>query len=106
MEVRVINERSSAVCSEADYVRVETWCDPEQNTVTLATIERVVHKPHPKPSGATQRVKTLVRKQPMHPDDAVGLARRYAESKKIPLVLTSTANLTAGDSRGAQKNSN
>jgi hypothetical protein len=107
MEVRVIKERSSAVCSEADYVRVQTWCDPEQDTVTLATIERVVHKAHRKPSSAAQRVKTLVQKQPMSPDDALGFATRYAESKKIPLVLASAENLTEiGNAGGDQKNSN
>lgn len=95
MEVRVIDERSSAQCSEADYVRVQTWCDPEQDTVTLATIERVVHKARVQPSGATQRVKTLVQKQPMSPDVALGLATRYAERKQIPLVLASADNLAA-----------
>jgi hypothetical protein len=89
MEVRIIDERSSAICSEADYVRVQTWNDPEQDTVTLATIERVVHRLCEQPSGETQRVKTLVQKQPMSPDDALGLATRYAERKKIRFVLAS-----------------
>lgn len=96
MEVRVIDERSSAACSEADYVRVETWCDPEQDTVTLATIERVVRKARAKRKGDSQRIKTLVRQLPMSPDEAVGLATRYAESKHIPLVLASTLSRVDG----------
>ena len=86
MEVRVIEERAPAVCAEADYVRVETWHDPEQDTVTL---ERVVRKALARPKGDPQRVKTLIRELPMSPDDALGLATRYAESKNIPLVLAS-----------------
>lgn len=91
MQVTVVNEQTSANLSEADYVRVRTWCDPAQDTVTLATIERVVHKSNPKPIGETQRIKTLVRRQQMSIDHALGLATRYAEAKKIRLVLAAVA---------------
>ena|SRR5690606_18134955 len=90
MEVRVISERSPAERPEADYVRVETWCDPEQDTVTLATIQRVVHKVRARSDGATQSVRTLVQQLPMTPDEALGFATRYAKRKKISLVLASS----------------
>jgi hypothetical protein len=94
MDVRVVHEAAAAECSEADYVRVSTWCDPEQDTVTLATIQRVVHR-HLDDARSTspervetQRVKTLISKQPMSPDHALGLARSYAQRKRISLVLS------------------
>lgn len=88
MEVKVVSGVSSTACPEADYVRVEICSDPEQDTVTLATIERVVHKSNAKPSGPMQRVKTLLQKQPMSLRDALGFATRYAERKQISLVLS------------------
>lgn len=88
MEVRIVSADSPAAAAETDYVRVETWCDPEQDTVTLATIERVVRKSQTRPEASAQRIKTLVQKLPMSPHDALGFARRYAERKKIGLVLT------------------
>lgn len=93
MEVKVVNETAPCACSEADYVRVEMWSDPEQDTVTLATIERVVKKSNVKPCSSPRRIKRLIHRQPMTPDDAVGFATRYAESKKIPLVLTATPTI-------------
>jgi hypothetical protein len=89
MEVRVVNDAAAAACPETDYVRVSAWCDPEQDTVTLATIQRVVYKPprdERQPRGP--RVKTLLAEHPMSPDDALYLARSYAERKQIPLVLS------------------
>jgi hypothetical protein len=91
MEVKVIDGRSSPTCAATDYVRVQTWCDPSQDTVTLATIERIVHKAATEPSGDSLRVKTLIQKQPMSMHAALGLATLYAEAKNIPLVLTSAA---------------
>lgn len=88
MGVRIISE-TPASCSEADYVQVSAWCDPEQDTVTLATIQRVVHKQQDgKPAATAKRVKTLIAKQPMSADLALGLARSYAERKGIGLVLS------------------
>ncbi len=88
MAVRIVEENASPSC-EADYVRVSAWCDPEQDTVTLATIQRVVHRDRDAPPAAcAQRIKTLVAEQPMSPDTALVLARSYAERKGIPLVVS------------------
>jgi hypothetical protein len=91
MEVRIVQDGTSGASAEADYVRVSAWCDPEQDTLTLATIQRVVHKGQDgmRPHGA-RRVKTLLAKQPMSPDDALVLAMSYAERKRIPVVVTCT----------------
>ena len=91
MDIKVINEGSSPACSEADYVHVQMWSDPEQDTLTLATIERVVRKSNVKPAAPARRVKTLVEKQPMSLDAAVGFATLYAASKKIQVVLTTAS---------------
>jgi hypothetical protein len=87
MEVRVVSAPPSATCAETDYVRVHTCSDPSDDTVTLATIERVVEKASAESRAkAPKRVKTLIMRRPMSPDEALGLATRYAERKKIPVV--------------------
>jgi hypothetical protein len=76
-------------CPETDYVRVHTYSDPMDDTITLATIERVVEKANAaatREPNATKRVKTLVTAAPMSPTDALVLATSYAERKKIPVV--------------------
>ncbi len=89
MSVRVVKALPSASCSEADYVRVYTCSDPGDDTVTLATIERIVDKPsipEDESPTLTKRVKTLIMRQPMPADVALELATSYAERKKIPVV--------------------
>jgi hypothetical protein len=70
-------------------VRVHTCSAPFDDTVTLATIERVVEKANPKlDEGETlvKRVKTVIMRQPMTPDEALELATSYAERKHIEVV--------------------
>ena len=86
MTVQVLDETQKPTSSAADYVRVETWFDPNA-TMTLATIERVVMRHAVKPSTPRERVKTLIERRPMSPEEALGFARIYAASKNIPLVL-------------------
>jgi hypothetical protein len=89
MEVRVVCAQPAPSCAETDYVRVSTCADPFDDTVTLATIERVIEKanaaatrqPH-----APRHIKTLLARRPMSPDEAIVLATSYAERKKIPVV--------------------
>jgi hypothetical protein len=88
MEVRVVREQPPETYGETDYVRVHTYHDPANDTVTLATIERVVDKTgdvaqRVKP---TLRVKTLIMRQPMSENAALTLATSYAQRKKIPVV--------------------
>ena len=82
MEVRIVRHEQVQRCPEGDYVRVCTSGDPNDDTVTLATIQRVVDK-SPK-----QYVKTLVMERPMSPDAALGFATCYAERKRISVVYT------------------
>ena len=76
-------------CHDSDYLCVSTCSDPNDDTVTLATIQRVVEKiddeQHRKPK---RNVKTLVMEAPMSPDAALGFATRYAERKQIPVIYT------------------
>ena len=86
MEVRVVHTLPACQRPGTDYVRVHTCTAPDDDTVTLATIERVVEKANPKPDEADTLVKTLIMRQPMTADEALELATSYAERKKIEVV--------------------
>jgi len=86
MNVKVIPDHNSRSHAGNDYVRVSTCTDPLDDTVTLATIERVVERACRRASTPPVRIKTLVMKQPMSQDEAMGLATCYAERKNIPVV--------------------
>jgi len=88
MTVRIVAERDSRECPSGDYVRVSTCSDPLDDTVTLATIQRFVEKEQPEGASSRVHVKTLVMKQPMSVDEALGFATCYAERKNIPVVYT------------------
>jgi hypothetical protein len=93
MEVRIVHREQELRYPETDYVRVCTTCDPTDDTVTLATIQRVVDKPDSAPASKPKRfVKTLVMERPMSPDAALGFATCYAERKKIPIVYVGAAS--------------
>jgi hypothetical protein len=89
MEVRVVEALPSQNFPEADYVHVHTYADPGDDTVTLATIERIVDKTkrtdQQSPTLA-KRIKTLIMRKPMSADVALDLATSYAERKGIPVV--------------------
>lgn len=84
MEVRVLHALPSSNCPENDYVRVQTHSDPFDDTVVLATIERVTDRI--KDGTIAKRIKALIVRHPMPVDAALGLATSYAERKHIPVV--------------------
>ena len=89
MSVKVVAEQSDCGAADEDFVRVRAHPDPSDDTVTLATIERVVERCVDGVDGEDEphwHIKTLVLDQPMTLDAAVGLATRYAERKGIPVV--------------------
>jgi hypothetical protein len=70
-------------------VRVHTCAAPDDDTVTLATIQRVVKKANAKKVEGRpllKWIKTLIMRLPMTADEALDLATSYAERKKIPVV--------------------
>ena len=85
MQVRVVCAPPNPSCTEQDYVRVQTCTDPSDDTVTLATIERVVDKAKGG-RGIVKRVKALITRQRMTPETALVLATSYAERKHIEVV--------------------
>jgi hypothetical protein len=88
MDVRVICALPPWNRPETDYVRVLTSPVADDDTVVLATIERVVDKDAGAPaerSQLTKRIKTLITRR-MTPNEALVLATSYAERKKIPVV--------------------
>lgn len=92
MEVRVLCALPSSNCPENDYVRVQTHSDPFDDTVVLATIERVTDRV--KDGAIAKRIKSLIVRLPMSPSAALGLATSYAERKHIPVVYAEST--TAG----------
>ena len=95
MGVRIVADDSLDECPTTDYVRVRTYPAPDDDTVTLATIQRFVEKTN----GESWKIRTLVAEQPMSADEAVGLATCYAERKHIPVVVRDRAEY--GDSADA-----
>jgi hypothetical protein len=89
MTVQVVKDAASSAAASIDFVRVETYTAPDDDTVTLATIERIVDKNAGRvPCEPAWRIKRLVHERPMSAEQAVGFARLYAERKGIPVVLT------------------
>jgi len=86
MGVRIVPDDSLDERTTSDFVRVRTYSAAEDDTVTLATIQRFVEKT----SGEAWKVRTLVEEHPMTPDQAIGLATCYAERKNIPVVVRDT----------------
>jgi len=89
MAVKILAEFTDPEAADQDFVRVRAHPDPGDDTVTLATIERVVEccgEDAEEAAGSHWHIKTLVLDQPMTLDAAVGLATRYAERKGIPVV--------------------
>jgi hypothetical protein len=82
MDVRVLAAQPSSGCPEQDYSCVHTDTDPLDDTVVLATIERVTDRT----KGRLKRVKTLLARQRMSADAAIDLATSYAEWKQVPVV--------------------
>jgi hypothetical protein len=87
MTVKVLPENLGPDTARQDYVRVSTCRDPLDDTVTLATIERVTQKRAPRDSEPVH-IKTLLTRQPMTEDAALVLATSYAERKNIEIVFT------------------
>jgi hypothetical protein len=89
MTVKIICGEALASCVDSDYVRVSTSSDPNDDTVTLATIQRVIEKSNGSPQSAPKpHVKSLVVDRPMSFDAALGLATCYAERKGIAVVYS------------------
>ena len=90
MTVQIISRGALEDLSvEQDYLHVYTWKSPDDDTVTLATIQRYIDSGEEIDAGGTTwRIRTLLANHPMSLDEAMGFARRYAERKNIPVVVT------------------
>ena len=98
MAVKVVAKQAESETRGEDFVRVRAAPDPQDDTVTLATIERVVERcgdPEEDSNEPAWFVKTLVLEQPMSLDAALGFATLYAERKGIAVVYA--APFGAGD---------
>jgi hypothetical protein len=90
VEVRVLSTSPSPDCPENDYVRLHTDADPFDDTVVLATIERVTDRTK-RGESAAKRVKTLLARQRMSAYAALVLATSYAVWKQVPVVYADAA---------------
>lgn len=89
MDVRVLPMNTEDCVPTGEYLAVRTCHDPVDDTVTLATIRRVVERTVvKKPSDSRWIIKNLVVNHPMSVDAAVGFATCYAERKNIPVIFT------------------
>lgn len=87
MDVRVLTVPPSSGNPEQDYIHLHTDTDPLDDTVVLATIERVTDRT----KGKVKRVKTLLARQRMSADAALVLATSYAEWKQVPVVYADSS---------------
>jgi hypothetical protein len=90
MDVQVLRTWPAAGGLEPDYVRVHTEPEPLDDTVVLATIERVTDRVEPSSAGKS-RVKTLLARTAMPVDAVLTLAKSYAARKHIPVVYAEPA---------------
>jgi len=89
MGVRILPMDTHEPEDTGEYLAVRTCNDPADNTVTLATICRVVERTvMKKPTDSPWHIKTLVVDHPMTIDAAMGFATCYAERKNIPVIFT------------------
>jgi len=89
MSVQILRTKLRTLPSTGDYIAVRTVHHPFDETLTLATIQRVTEKTFVKePDEDTVKIRTLVLDQPMSPDAAIGFATCYAARKRIPVVYT------------------
>ena len=90
MAVRVVTrDQCDEPRAERDYLHVSTRTSPDDDTVTLATIQRFFGMGGDiETTGTTWKVRTLVAGQPMSQNQAMVFATCYAERKQIPLVVT------------------
>jgi hypothetical protein len=86
----VLSASPATGCPEQDYVRLHTDTDPFDDTVVLATIERVTDRTKDG-ERARKRVRTLLARQRMSADAALVLATSYAEWKQVPVVYADVA---------------
>ena len=87
MTVKIVQERLSRRDSDGEYLHVRTFSAPDDDTVTLATIQRVVDKNYGLEEAEPEwRVKTIVLEKPMSDDEAVGFATCYAHRKGISTI--------------------
>jgi hypothetical protein len=85
MDIKVLNVSPLSGTREPDYLRVHTEPESIDDTVVLATIERVTDRAKPG-EVVMQRVKTLVARQLMPADAVLTFAMSYAARKHIPVV--------------------
>jgi hypothetical protein len=91
MRVKIADMGQLKSAADGEYVAVRTCRDPLDETVTLATIQRVVEKTVRKaPTDPQWHIKTLVLAKPMTADAAIGFATLYAQRKHIPVVYTAS----------------
>jgi hypothetical protein len=94
MAVQIISRGALEDMSvEEAYLQVYTWKSPDDESVTLATIQRYIDSGEEVVEGGTTwRIRTLLANHPMTRDEAMSFARQYAERKNIPFVVTDSAD--------------
>lgn len=78
--------RMTDTYTEPDFVRVQTWADAAGNGGWLATIEHFSYRPADDDERSGWRCMTVAEAEAMSREDALFIARSYAQQNGIPVV--------------------
>ena len=79
--------RPTETFTENNFLRVHTFPNPDDGLETLATVEHLFYGPDPTKGGKnTWQCKTVTENEPLSRDDAMFIARSYAQEMAIPVI--------------------
>ena len=79
--------RPTETFTESNFLRVHTFRHPQDEGLTLATLEHLFYGPDPARGGrAGWQCSTVVENEPLSREDAMFIARSYAEEMDIPVI--------------------
>ena len=79
--------RPTETFTENNFLRVHTFRHPQDAAVTLATLEHLFYGPDTARAGnSAWQCKTVIENEPLSRDDAMFIARSYAEEMQIPVI--------------------
>lgn len=78
--------RMTDTYTEPDFVRVQTWADAARDGCLLATIEHFSYRPAGDDERSGWHCLTVADAEAMSREDALFIARSYAQQNGIPVV--------------------
>ena len=79
--------RPTETFTENNFLRVHTFPDPDNPGITLANVEHMFYGPDPARGGQPNwQCKTVTDNEPLSREDAMFIARSYAQEMGIPVI--------------------